>query len=188
MSSKLFACFIIAPLLAAWGCESSDEVSPLSPATPEPLTMEEIYHYPITDIAEEEINLKTKITWYEGHPYNWWTQTYNEDTLLVSHLSVFWEEADKYIPSRFQNQDRGNILIVSLDIHREFDEEGTQEYFFQNRRLSKSTNYVLVGRIEYRDWMSPPPVDNPRFIEQSNNPVYWSQTFQFRVIDLYEIQ
>ena len=188
MSAKHFACFIIAALFSSWGCDESAEVNPAGPLTPKPLTMVEVYHYPITDVAQEEINLRTKLTWYEGHPYDWWTQTYNEDTLLVSHLSVFWEEADEFIPSRLKNQDRGNIFVVSLDVHKEFNEDGIQEYFFQDRRLSKSTNYVLVGQIEYRDWMSPPPLGNPKFIEQSNNPVYWRQTFQFRLIDIYEIQ
>jgi hypothetical protein len=151
-------------------------------------TMQDVYLNPITDIAGEVIALRTNVTWHEAHPYDWHTMHTNEDTLLVLKLSVFWEEADEYIPPRYRNEERGNILIESSDIRKEFNEEGTQAYWFDDGKIAKSTTYFLTGRFEYRDWLSPPPLDNPKFIEQSNNPIYWSQTFEFQLIDLQELR
>jgi hypothetical protein len=188
MGMKSIALCLVAILLVGSRCGSSEDAHSLAPDGPTLFTMLEIYQYPITDIVGERVALQTKVTWHEGPPYDWDTGYFNEDTLLVWNLSVLWEEADDYIPHRFQNEERGNILMESPDIRKEFDEDGIQAFYFDDVKLSKSTTYVLTGRFGYRDWMSPPPLDNPKFIEQSNNPVYWSQTFEFQCVDLQEMR
>jgi len=161
-------------------CSNKEAVNPTEI---QPITMEEIYHYPITDIVSEDIKLQSQLSWHlESGAYD--LEHGQSDTLFISNLSVLYEEADEHMEDRFRGQERGNIFVVSSEISTAFNDEAVEEYFFRDQKLDMSVTYYLVGSIEYREWISNPPLDNPIFIAQANNPVYWRQKFEFRLRDL----
>ena len=136
-------------------------------ASSEPITLQELYNNKITDYVGQKIFLKTKI---EGWP-----------TPTVS----------------FENNKRGNFFIVSDKMSSSSLTNAPTEdrpyildekyYTFEGENISVSNRYyILGGFIEYRDWLNvdEQKLNNPRFIEESNNVTYWSQKFEFNLVGI----
>ena len=167
----------LASVLSFGGC--SDDTS-FDPGSSSILTMEDIYHHEITRLVGEDIVVETKIYWRLFVPGE--RQGENQaDTLRASPLAILFENGDQFMPGRFRGQSRGDIRIVSPEIHKGVKPPGVETFYFGDRELRNGAAYRLIGSFKYRDVLSPPPVDSPQFIEQSNNPVYWSQTFEFQL-------
>ena len=156
----------------------------LSPIDSDSMTMDDIYYFPITDVVGGQITLQENVTWHLDPVIRLLDDNQSQsDTLIASWLSILYEEADEHMEDRFRDEERGNIFLVSPEIYTEFNDQAVEEYFFRDHKFDTSLTYNLIGIIEYRDWLSPPPLGNPDFINQSNNPAYWSQTFEFRLFD-----
>ena len=174
--NKYYSLFFI--FLITIGC---NEIITKPDNTIIPITLDEVYSQKITTFVGKEIILKHKIIW-ESSQSSWNGLT---DSTYVFNISINFEKGDNYLPEQFVGQKRGNILLESQNINKLF--EGKQQYYyFSSNRLDSSMVYLLRGKIEYRDWIN---VDSTKlndsiFIEQSNNVVYWSQTFQFNLISI----
>ena len=79
------------------------------------------------------------------------------------------------------------IQASGRDLVRVKDDQGLEAYAFQQAILSNnSKEYVMTVRLKLRPAFSKTHLENPAFIKQSNNPVYWSQTFEIEIVALRE--
>lgn len=148
------------------------------------ITLDEIQSQKITTFVDKELNLQTKIYWYSSN----WTWEGPSDTTFAGSLKLKFENADQYIEEdRFKNQERGDLYIKSPFIEKRMDENLIEKYYYNEDSLSNlSTTYIFSGTIQYRDWLNVTEeyLQDSVFINQSNNVVYWSQTFVFHVEEI----
>lgn len=151
------------------------------------LTMDDLYTVGITNFVNKTIFLKTKVRW------EYCSATIPEDPTPFEEIqkricgspTVVFDNIDKYASfdrNRYLNAE--NFAIVSDKLTKTKDSSGKEQFSFEGSALSNNgTEYVLEGILLYRDWLKVDEnkLNNPIFIEQSNNPLYWSQTFEFRV-------
>ena len=144
------------------------------------LVWEDIFSDSITTLVGQNIIVLSKVYWHTDFGY---FDTIPENN-PAGPVKLLFEKANDFIvnPS-FHNQERGNLLLISDQIEKYIDcEEKQKKYALNCKELSNSGIYYLIqGRIRYRDWLGVDVEDlaNPNFIIQSNNVVYWSQTFEF---------
>jgi hypothetical protein len=152
----------------------------VNPPLRESLSMLDVYHYPITDLVDEQVTISARLAWISSRSDVLPVDAQN-DTLYAMWLSVKFDGGEAYIPAQRQGEFRENIPIAGSPIKTAFNTNLVEEIYFNREKLNQNRVYFLTGRITYRPSISSPPVDDPRFIEQSNNPVYWSQTFEFQL-------
>lgn len=147
----------------------------------ETITLDEIYQDGITNYVDKEINLITKV---------YWDSLLNirdgiSDTTFAGLLRLKFDNADLYIEdNRFKGQNRGNLFILSENIEKKLDENLVEKYYFKEDSLSNSKlTYILNGKIQFRDWLevTDEHLQDSVFINQCNDVVYWSQTFEFNL-------
>jgi hypothetical protein len=146
------------------------------------VTLDEIYQNKITTYVDSLINLESKL---------YWEYSYNiielSDSLHAGFLRLKFDNADNYISDdRFKNQFRGDFFAVSNYIFKKWDGL-IEKYYFKNDSLSNNKIiYILKGRIQFRDWLNVNEykLRDSVFINQCNNIVYWSQTFEFQIEDI----
>ena len=152
------------------------------------LTLDDVFRMGITTVVDQDIVLRSKVTWYNttrmlAPPAKPVSDFF--DTLVAGPLTLNFESGDDYVDERFVGQERGNIVIVSDELSTAFDDV-VEEYYFRGVLLDKDRVYLLHGQLRYRS--DSPPIDNPAFIEQSNSSTtYWSQTFTFQLKELFEL-
>lgn len=145
-------------------------------APPAPLTAAEVYRAPITGLVGKAVTLVSPVTW-DNAPHA--HAEAGPDTLFASPLALDFHDLAGLVD--LQHPAKADIRVVSSLLETTFDGL-TQVYRFRGRVLERGRKYVLTGSFAYRDWLSPPPVENPAFLEQSNRPAYWSQTFEFKLL------
>lgn len=64
------------------------------------------------------------------------------------------------------------------------DAEGREIYVVDKTDLVNGKEYVLSARIRLRAGFKPEMLQNPAFVKQCENPVYWSQTFQVEILSV----
>lgn len=99
-------------------------------------------------------------------------------------VKLLFENANDYIiNSKLHNQEKGNLFLISDQIDKYIDRKEKQEKYTLNcEELSNNGIYYFIqGKIRYQDWLDVDEKDltKQNFIIQSNNVVYWSQTFEF---------
>jgi hypothetical protein len=62
------------------------------------------------------------------------------------------------------------------------DAKGREIYVVGETDLVNGKEYVLSVRIRLRAGFKPEMLQNPAFVKQSENPVYWSQTFHAEIL------
>jgi len=163
---------VLVVVAALFGCE--DALT--NPGTPEPVTVAALYHAPITTLVGQEVAVLAPVTWDNAPPVR---TAADPDTLFASPLVLDLHEVTGLVD--LQHPASANIRVVSPDLDTTFDGL-TEVYRVGGHVLQRERKYVLTGTFAYRDWLSPPPLDNPAFLEQSNKPAYWSQTFEFKLL------
>ena len=152
----------------------------------ETITLDEIYQDGITNYVDKEINLITKV---------YWDSLINirdaiSDTTYADLLRLKFENADLYIEDdRFKGLERGDLFIFSEYIEKKLDENLVEKYYFKEDSLSNfKLAYILNGKIQFRDWLNVTDehLQDSVFINQCNNVVYWSQTFEFQLGNILE--
>jgi len=80
----------------------------------------------------------------------------------------------------------GDFYVISNNLTKLNDSNGYEIYSFDGVKFSKTQTYILTGFLKYRGpyYNNSTILSDPKFIEQSNNPNYWSQTFEFEIIDV----
>lgn len=60
--------------------------------------------------------------------------------------------------------------------------DGREGYAIGNTALVNGRDYVLHARIRLRPSFKADMLENPAFVKQSNDPRYWSQTFELELL------
>lgn len=142
------------------------------------LTWDEIYEDSITKIVGNIIVIKSKLYWHTD--FGWFDT--KPEINPASDIRLLFENADNYIENENSHEEeRGNLLLNSNHIEKYICYSEKQETYALNcKELSNNNKFYLIqGRIEFRDNPTEEQLSNPEFIEQCNNIVYWSQTFEF---------
>ena len=145
------------------------------------LVWEDIFSDSITTLVGQTITVKSKVYWHTD--FGCYRDTVPENN-PAGPVTLLFEKANDFIDNHsLHKQNRGNMFLISDQIEKYIDcEEKQEKYALNCNELSNNGIYYLIqGKIKYRDWLG---VDeevlaNPNFIIQSNNVVYWSQTFEF---------
>ncbi len=180
------AILIVVALAGSLACDDSNTLFPSSSGTSlltKPITLDEVFAAPITSLVGGRIAVTTRVLWENDLPVCVGDPDCPKDKYVASPLTVFFENGDDYIPEEFRGEHRGDMFIVSDAITSEFNEDNVEEYYFDGELLDRSVVYYLTGTFAYREWIGDgdPPIDNPDFIEQSNQVTYWRQTFEFHL-------
>lgn len=177
-----FLCLLLLLLL---GCEK--EIEPLLcddcaciESVPDAYSWPSIYSNEITTLVGQSITLRSKLYWDEGFG----GIDSMPDFRFAGPIRLWFENADQFIENeQWHNERRGDMFLLFEDIEKISDPEAKAEsYLLDGKALSKKEAYYHIqGRIRYRDWLNldPETLNNPAFIKQSNNVVYWAQTFEF---------
>jgi len=144
------------------------------------LNWEDIFKEGITNLAGQTIVIKSKVYWSTNFGYF----DVKPEINPAGNVKLLFENADSYISNPdFQGENRGDLFLVSDKIEKYIDQlEKQEKYALDCKELSNGDSYYLIqGKIKYRDWLSidSDDLNNPEFIRQSNDVVYWSQTFEF---------
>lgn len=182
-------------VLASTPLISSCEKNPvnLSSESQNILTLDDLYKDGITNYVNQKIFLKTKIEWVycDGKiPEDPTPIEEIQNTICVPHPRVVFDNIDKYIERKKYLSNPGNFFIVSDKLIKIRDSSNKEQYSFNGNILSNNNKfYILEGALKYREWLNVTERDlnNPKFIEQSNNPIYWRQTFKFELVDIHEL-
>jgi hypothetical protein len=131
------------------------------------------------------------------------------DREVTIKARVFWRHADLKIPEdprpMKEIRKKAGSLRVSFE-GKEFkeakgkkyirasvpkglkvvkDKDGREGYAFNDLRLSNGgVEYLLKGKVKLRSMFKKEHLKNPAFIKQSNNPRYWTQTFELEISDI----
>lgn len=144
------------------------------------LSWEDIFKAGVTNLAGQTIVIKSKVYWSTNFGYF----DVKPEINPAGSIKLLFENADSYISNPdFQGENRGDLFLASDKIEKYIDHSEKQEkYALDCAELSNGDSYYLIqGKIKYRDWLGidSDDLNNPEFIRQSNNVVYWSQTFEF---------
>lgn len=157
-------------------CSVSDEIIT---DTTDYYNWEDIYNDSITTIVGQTIVIKSKVYWHTDFGSFDFTPEINP----AGDIKLLFENADSFISNpNSHGQERGNLFLISDQIEKYVNNNDKQEKYALNcEELSNDDFYYLIqGRIEYRNEPNEDILNNPNFIIQSNNVVYWSQTFEFK--------
>jgi len=175
---------------------SSCEKNPVNPGNESQniLTLDDLYKNNITNYINQKIFLKTKIEWGYGE------DKIEDPTIPIDEiqigicgfpLRVVFDNIDKYVERKKYLRNPGNFHIVSDKLIKIRDSNDKEQYSFKDKILSNNNEfYILEGMLKYRETIKIIELDllnNPTFIEQSNSPIYWSQTFKFELVNIHEI-
>lgn len=172
-------------LLCLFACDTTSPDFNLDLA----LTMQDIYEAPITSLVDDRLSMTGKLAWTEYRVVDLWTGV-ADDTLRARRPVLVFENGDQYIEERFRGRGRPNITLISTEFTKQVIEvngEPVEHFRYGKRLIDRSAQYYLIGVIQYRDYFDPPPIDNPVFIDQSNDPTYWSQTFEIQLMGLAKV-
>jgi hypothetical protein len=142
------------------------------------LTWEDIYKVGITTLVGKTIVVKSKLHWNTGWGYYDAIPEINP----AGKIQTLFEYPDSFNSKLiFRSDDRGDLFLVSNKIEKYTSfREKQEKYALDCEELSNGGCYYLIqGKLEYRLKVDAEILNNPKFIAQSNNVVYWSQTFQF---------
>jgi hypothetical protein len=158
------------------------------------VTFEQLYWEGITNYVGETILIKTNLR-------------YRNPQLTVRNDKLFKYMKSKFIANDGDRLDRASFFLVGerlkkyeIDIRDPLDNPYNSFdlkpysywfskvlYFFDKKWLRlEGKEYLLEGRLQYRSWRKS-TVRSTEAIRQANMPVYWSQTFEFVIDNIYEI-
>lgn len=79
------------------------------------------------------------------------------------------------------------LFASGADLVRQADPQGREVYYWGKVALSNNDKeYIMTVRLKLRPAFNKTHLANPTFVKQSNNPVYWSQTFEIEIVALRE--
>lgn len=128
------------------------------------------------------------------------------DQPINVRVTVHWEYSTVKIPEDPRSADeltkQAGPLVISLGtagfegieesqrhlraeggvLRKGRDAAGREIYVVGETNLVNGKEYVLSVRIRLRAGFKPEMLKNPAFVKQSENPVYWSQTFHAEIL------
>lgn len=178
-------------ILAIFSCEKLDELKtceiPCSSSADvisdtAYLTWEDIFKDSIKTLVGKTIIVKSKVRW--DTDFGWIDDGVKPEIAPAGSIKLVFENADSFISNpSFQGKNNGDLFLISNKIEKFVCYNQKKENYALNcEELSNGGSYYLIqGKINYRDWLNVTEANlsNPKFITQSNNVVYWSQTFEF---------
>jgi hypothetical protein len=185
------ALFVILLLLFS-GCVKQFSEPPHN----EILTMDDLYKEGAAGFVGEKILLKTKIAWrYQecgSIPKVYISpEECQERKRSISGIpTVVFDNILLYANLNLPGlPNPGNFYMAPTILTKKRDVFGFEQYAFNDKILSNNSKpYVFEGVLTYLDSYAERGIDTtkPTFTKQSNNPRYWSQTFQFNITNVYE--
>ena len=181
ISNSFLTKLLVLGLALLFGCEDSpDDVEY------ETVTLDYVFANEILTYVDQEIHLESKFTWDYMRNF----EDYLDTTQYATYLELYFETADDYIiDERFHSQNRGNLFVVSDHLSKMIDETKVEGYYFNEESLSNGEEeYVLYGKIQFREHVvvTEERLADSVYINQWNNVVYWSQTYEFQLIEIVE--
>lgn len=149
-------------------------------------TLDDLYLAGITNYINQKILLSTKIKWEYcalSIPEDPTPEEEVRKRICGPHPTVVFDNINNYVKVE-KYSTPGNFFIVSDGLVIIRDGYDGEQYSFNGDILSNNDNYyVLEGSLNYREWLKVTDelLLNPKFIAQSNNPIYWSQTFELHL-------
>ena len=189
---------ILLVALIVFACNNSNPVSPDNKTTSfdtrNYIVLDTIYEHGITSFVGQEIVLKSKVGWDTQFrlillKMLQQIDSLPKDTLYAAQITLLFPNGQSYLPAGLQNEGRENILLISDSLSKKVNSNLKEEYYFNGKLLGNGTKeYYLLGIFHYRDWLhvTDANLKDTTFIKQSNDVVYWSQTFEFDLKALIE--
>lgn len=158
--------------------------TPESSSERETLSMDDLARQQITQFVGRAILLRTRFHWEYADTKLPEDPTPAEELqkMIAGQLEPLFENYNFHVQrNEFKDEpSRGRFRIVSKHLTRKRDAQGVEQFVFKDKTLSRGkTEYILRGRLRYRKEMNFDASSAERVKDQSNNPVYWSQTFEF---------
>lgn len=147
------------------------------------MTLQDLQLQGMTSFVDKEFMLRAKVMW-EYAAFKIPEDPTPDDALRkqASAISIPLEG----IETKDAKRARG-IHLSGSDLARQADAQGREEFVFQKTSLSNNDKeYVMTVRLKLRPAFNKTHLANPAFVKQSNNPTYWSQTFEFELMALRE--
>lgn len=143
------------------------------------MTFADLLHGGMTSYLGREVTIRTRVLW--EHP----TLKIPEDPtpeaqvrrkagpLLIPFSGP--EFRDVNTPCQIRGTGAGLVQVPGADAR--------MGYAFKGIPLSNGgKDYLLTVRLKLRARFKPVLLENPVFVKQSNNPVYWGQTFEMEIL------
>lgn len=147
-------------------------------------TFKELRDKGIVEFLGREIWLKVKLGWEYAHA------KIPEDPTPIKELQkkagpvkIVFDGPD------FKDVKRKKYLRVadSKELTKERGKDGKEGYVFKKKTLSNGEKeYLIKAKLKLRAMFNETHLKNPKFITQSNNPVYWNQTFELEILDVQD--
>jgi hypothetical protein len=177
--------FIKTAVLIAGLCLGTSAQAGENATNPEasPMTFSDLLKQGITLFIDKDFALKTKVMW------EYTTAKIPEDPTPDSELRK--KAGQLMLPLEGQDFTEGRskkgIQASGVALTRKTGTGGREVYAFGDTLMTNNDKeYVMTVRLKLRPGFTKANLDNPAFVKQSNNPRYWSQTFEIEILTLRE--
>ena len=163
--------------------------------------MLQVYERGITSFVGERIVLRAELWWEDtfaiagpAKPSQWCPPGHDEVVLVGMGPSIAFPEAGGLIGGYWAKQEHpvsAYIGCVSADLSTVLacTPWPSARVYYGATQLRQGHSYRLEGQFEFRAEMGEGDLlGDSAFVAQSNRPVYWSATFEFRLSDLSELR
>ena len=172
---------VIAALCLSGGIQAGE-----TPANPDgaPMTFADLLQKGMTPFVDKEFTLKAKVMWRYADVKIPEDPTSSEELRKKAGQVMIPFEGPEFKDVKGKK----SIFASGRDLTRTTDAQGREAYAFKDTILSNNDKeYVMTVRLKLRPAFNKSHLENPAFVKQSNNPTYWSQTFEFEIVALREI-
>jgi len=140
--------------------------------------MDEIYENPMHPLVDSTIVIHTKIGWRYFQTGEWTGESVQSDS-AISNLKI-WFDADSLLPAEYHDPpEPEKIGILAESIDSVLTKDSVRVFQYHDQTIDNRAWYYLKGKFTYRSWLGDVDTTDPQFIEETNNPIYWSQKLKF---------
>jgi hypothetical protein len=164
-------------------CVSAQAADPAPHTEATPMTFETLLKNGVTTFIDKEFALKTKVMW------EYTTVKIPEDPTPDSELRK--KAGPLMLPlsgeAFAEVRRKKGIQTSGIDLTRKTEASGREVYAFKDTVLTNNEkDYVLTVRLKLRPTFNKSNLENPAFVKQTNDPQYWSQTFEIEILAIQD--
>lgn len=146
-----------------------------------PMTFSDLFKAPITQYIDKEFVFKAKTTWKHADV------KIPEDPTPESELRK--KAGQLLVPfegAEFKDvKTKAYLHATAADLAKTAGPDGRQVYKIKDTVLSNGDKeYTMTVRLKLRPSFNKSQLENPAFVKQCNNPVYWNQTFELEIVSV----
>lgn len=174
MSTRSGSCvcltfFLLAAALSAWSQQEN------------PMTFKDLLDKGIVTFVDKEFSLKARVAWDYAD-----VKIPEDPTPMEKIRQKAGELKVPFDGAGFKNvRGKRYLWAKGADLVKKADADGKEVYAFKDVVLANGTqDYVMKVRLKLRSMFKPSHLENPAFVKQSNNPLYWTQTFELDILSV----